>query len=455
MALVTDDFDGAALAAQWTFDSGTPTTATYEVAAGRIAVTLPNGNFDSISSAGGADNSAGVTATMTDDDFDVALQVSTDVSDSTLLGWGFYAANADETGAVRVSVYASTEQARLYAYHRAGGSGASVGPTPTSGFGYNTGHPAWCRLTRTGDDWAVYLSGNGYTWGGAVASFTRVFTLASLKLKVMDTAGGGVVALDRVVNLAADGTTDARAASPARARTQQLAAGFTSALPPWLEDDSASSGTAGVVSGALRLEQATDTNGSTGRVAHVGDSWAEAGLLAKFRVNSTSANVFLVAGVGYDAASPPLNQYARGPAVVLEIPSNSTTLRVVRVSDPGSWTNFETPFTFLAQPVWGEHAEGQWEWLRLDYGARRFRARWWVDGAAEPSVWGFDGADEILDGSQGLGVSLAYSHNDGGVTPGTATCDVDELTFYALTAAGHARSTRHAAPGAARYSGGG
>lgn len=440
MALATDDYDGSALGAQWSWDAGTPGTATYAVADSRLTVTLPSANFDSISSPSGTDNSAGAVASVADSDLDIAIQIGTAINNIPLFGAGFFVASADETGAVRAQLFGNLERANLYIYHRASGSGAGIGPTPLTSLGYDYGNPAWLRLTRTGDDWAVYLSGDGVTWGSPVASFTRAFTVATVKAMVADTTGGGVCHLDRVVNLAADGTTDARAASPARGAASLLSDDFSGSLPAWLADDSANSGSATVAGGVLSLSQLTDSDGSVGRVRYVGTAQPEAGMLAKFQLLTTSAACFLVIGVGYDAASPPLNQYARGPGFVLEIPTSGTGWRVVRVADPGSWTNFETPFTFLSTPTFADHAKNQWEWVRVEAGCgpgsmRRLRARWWLDTDPEPSTWDFDGQDEVIAGAD-LGLSLSWSHNDGLAVAGSAVCQIDELSFYALEGAG-------------------
>ncbi|NED96435.1 hypothetical protein G1H11_14085 [Phytoactinopolyspora alkaliphila] len=441
MAL-TEDFDGDELPAEWTVSSPLG-GETVTVSDSRVHITLPAGtSYDSIHPNGPNDNSAGIEhALLPGGGLDLAIQCDTDISNTRGLGFTAVVKSDTEADAVRCSFYASNSATNLaalvYAFLRAGGSGDAAS---TAGFpGANTYAHPWMRIAfdpSTGT-WTGHSSPDGVNWAQQF-EHVKAFTPTRIKIGLTSTNPnpGGTLRIQKVVDLLARGSTDARDPLPARNPVTLFSWDGTGAqLPAEMIDDSAGDGGAIVlqagVDGTARFAQDMDVDGSRARIEWAGPLVTEGGVLARIRHAAAGTQAFGVVGLGIDTGNPG-DQYSRGPGYIHES-HGGTSRRIIRVDELDLSSvgklGFEAPYGWLAT-LTDTSMVGDWWWVRVERHGRRIRMRDWLHGDPEPDTWRIDAQDQVQDGP--YGVALGYAHNDGATQSGLRHLDVAELELYEL-----------------------
>lgn len=433
---ITEHFAGENLPSGWTFVDPATSGSTYTVSNSRVNITMPElVTIDSIASTSSPDNSVGVIHALSPGDLDIAVQWDTDISQYGGLGAAILFINGSD--ACRFSIYQSSDTSispSFYIYHRAGGSGSSVGPALLNTVvNYLGGMPAWGRVTYIAaiGQWTFYLSTDGANWI-QFAQFTRSFTPNTFKVSAHSTTPrpGGTVRIQQVIDVLANGDTDLREPIPEYTRVPAMSfLGSDGALPTELSDDSALSGSITWTGTAMRMTSNISTDGSRARVIYSGPSYENCGTLLSFRFWQSSTSSYIAFGVGVDTGG--IDQYSRGPGYAWELTGGSFR-RFLRVDEPGTVSVWNSDYTFIydISDVSLGGTPGPLTWGRVEKIGPRVRARYWLDGQPEPTTWHYDGQDQIIDGPYGFG--LGFSHNDG-LTGGDHYVDIYSSDFYQIS----------------------
>lgn len=432
---LSEDFTGGALPTGWSESDPGASGSTFSYSDTAVTVTTPaSQNTDTIFNTSSVDNSVGVTHAVAPGDLDIAVQLDNDISQFENLSVNLLFFGSTNADAARFSIY-QAGQPRAYSYARSGGAGGGVGPTILASTNdWFQGIPAWLRVTYASSTgvWTFYGSADGANWDQIIQN-TRSFDAETFKISLssFNTFPGGSLEINRVVDIAALGSTDVRSAIAAYERTSRVSfSGTDGSLPAGLVDDSANSGSITWTGSALRFTSNLGIDGSRARLRYTGTTYDEAGTLTQFQFAGINGNLYSVFGIGEDTGG--IDQYARGPGYAWE--GNPSTNRVVvRIDEPGTAaTSFNDQYTFLIDDLGSNlgGTPGAVFWARIERVEDRVRARIWQDGSTEPSTWDYDGEDEMIDGP--FGPALALTHNDG-TTGGDQYMDVLSFDFYEIT----------------------
>ncbi|HVS59012.1 MAG TPA: fibronectin type III domain-containing protein [Candidatus Saccharimonadales bacterium] len=452
------DFTGATLPTGWAFDDPLG-VGSYTMVGDRLRLTVPaNSYHDSIyhsNSTGDsfADNTVGVQKTVSDQDFDIAVELGTDIH--SIRGLGL------EIGVVG----SGTDRIRASWYTKAANNGtpvdfcmfefcaSAVGSSVTNATSTNSqvttwfsGTPAWMRLQRAGSTWTLYGSADSVTWT-QIRQWTATITVNALRLGVLQTTTTGGFAMDmdifRVVDLLV--TPDPRPTVTKTTPANDMSTDFSSgSLPAWLTTSTGSGGGTVTVTGSplrLRLIQDPSVDQQWAAVGYNGTPSTDQGLLLKYQfvseASSPDRTSFLTPGIVSQGADP--DQYAPfgGNAYDIELNGRDNIHREVRRvsrTEPNLYTlpdGFEDGYTHLTEATDNDNT-GAW-WVRLEYVDGHFRTKQWQDGTSEPSTWLFDGADRIAAGSGVQGVSWSHNFPPTGTTSNNDTADIFYFERYDLT----------------------
>lgn len=456
MALTNDfDTDGAGAPTDWTFEAPAASdTASVAVADSRVKITVPTGkNRDSIFSTGSSDLSAGIVTAVPDHggDIDVAVQLDTDVSDLKDLGFNLLFKGSG-SNAARVGWYmpntAGNYRPRVYMYARASGSGAQI--TNSNITAFMSAVPAWVRAKYTAatGTWEALHSGDGVNWISH-ASGVRSFTATTVKFGVTTSTSTPTktVHINGVVDILAAGSTDVRDPDGAPDLPRDVVAAFDGtdgALPTGFVDDSIGGSSLTWTGSVLRLRDvgnATTRGASSARLRWTGTQYEDCGVL--MRVANTDGDVACYLTVGFVAPRDGtwFDQYiVRGDGYGLEVQSGSIR-RPLRIDDPtdgnvavapeDSSTGLdETPYCWMRDLTGYNMRDGGTRWFRAERNGRRYRAKEWADGEAEPAGWDlYDGQDEVNRGPTTPALSLSRNS----LTTETVDFDISSYEFYRLS----------------------
>lgn len=448
MAL-TEEFNGSAVPAGWTFEDSGVGGASVAVSGGRCHITLPSGGSqDGISNATNTDNTGGIVHALGSADLDFAVQLDSEIGTRRGRQFNLHVRGNGGTPGdgrtaqemVRYAFYAnSVGSVSRFILARSGGASTTVINTSFEADTFH-GNPGWARVryVHSTGVWTFFWSTDGFTWN-TLATHTRSMTLegGSIKVGMGDInpeAAGGTIRIGQTVDVDAAGTTDLRESLVSYERqTISTIDGTDGALAAGWTDDSANGGTVTWTGTAMRLTQ-TSTDQSRGRVRWTGPHHERCGLLVKFTSGvATHGNVYFVPGVGNEDDSGTTDQYVHTPGYGIEITTGGTGWKWVRRdwrTTVGSPTDMDSAYAFLKSTTEPSVSLGGTHWVRVEKVDRRVRMRAWLDGDDEPSTWQFDGQDEIVDGP--FAPTLGVAHNDGLSVP-TAGVDVLSAEFYLIS----------------------
>lgn len=331
---ITTDFPGTSLPSGWSFHS-TLSIGSATVSDDHLNLTTPVGasNQDTITNSGSSnERSIGIRHALPAGDFDIAMQIGDDVGDrkSTSVNLLFY--DSTDFARVRASVFkgGSTgsdlanlngQAPNLYFASRP----ASGGGNGTSAFNQSvhnitpdlmTGMPAWIRVAynNTTGVLTYYMSTDGWNWV-SVNTRTQSFTPGYVKVSIsaVVNAAAGTLRIRQVIDVTAYGSTDLRAAVPARTRQTVLSfTGTAGALPTGLVDDSeGATSNISWTGTALRFTDDPALDADTGgwaRIRYTGTEYEECGVL--LRVANTSGNAGCYGTLGLIHDNPDKSVYA-------------------------------------------------------------------------------------------------------------------------------------------------
>jgi hypothetical protein len=452
------DFSGASLPAGWTF-SDPLGTGSSTMMGDRLRLSIPaNSAHDSIfhSNTSGdsfTDNTVGVQKAISDTDFDIAVELATDVH--SIRGLGLEIA----------AVGTGTDRIRASWYTKAGTNGgptdfcmfefcaSAVGSTVTNATSTNSqvttwfsGTPAWMRLKRAGSTWTLYGSSDSVNWT-QIRQWTAVITVTALRLGITQTGttGGFDMNMDifRIVDLTF--TPDPRPAVTKNVQANDVSTDFSSGtLPTWLTASTGPNGGTAVITGSplrLRLTQDPSVDQQWAAVGFNGTPTTDQGLLLKYQFVSAASSPdrtsFLTPGVISHGADPDQYNPFGGNGYDLELnPRDNIHREVRRVSrtEPNLYTlpdGFEDGYTHLTEATDNDNT-GVW-WIRIEYVNNHYRTRQWQDGTSEPSTWVFDGTDRVAAGAGVQWVSWSHNFPPTGTTAHNDIADIFYFERYDLT----------------------
>lgn len=433
----------------------------------RLTIGISSGStHDSVYPGNATDASIGPILTQADTDFDIAVEVGTDIHVQRGVGFGIFVRVGSSTR-IRASWYCQGGTNGGFSnlvrteYSVSSTDGSTY--TESSGTNANTGNlfeggPSWFRLRRVGSVWTSFISGDGTTWLTERSWTAAISGVTGIKLGLMNTtttAPAKSFDVFRVIDVAA--TPDPRPTWVKTVHTNVQSTDFSSgALPSWLTSTVNASGAISFPGSParLRMSHAAATNRSAATVAYNGSASLDQGLLVKIEIpgGTVAGQPFFDPGVvsnGLGAGVVDQYSLAGGNSYIIEMPGGtfdgSHVRAVRRTASPDAYTNysmattagngFESAYThMLGDAITSSLNFSLAFWLRLEYADGRYRSKWWQDGSAEPGTWMWDGLDRISRGTGGV-QSMNWAHNDGATaTVATDSVDIRYAEIYNLAA---------------------
>ena len=169
VAIVGDDFAGAALGAQWT-DEDPVGDCTTTVSGGLLSIAVPSGVSHDVWSDG--INGARVTQPVANTDMEISVKLNATVDTAYQLHGLLFFADADDL--IRFDTYYNGTTQRIFAATFVAGS-----PTVRVDTSISSTAPIYLRVNRTGNTWTYWYSSDGAAWTQAV-QFSHTLTLAKV-----------------------------------------------------------------------------------------------------------------------------------------------------------------------------------------------------------------------------------------------------------------------------------
>lgn len=443
-----DDFTGLALDDAWTFVDSVG-DCSVSVADSRVSIVVPSGTSHATDNSG--NDAPYLYQAIDDDDLDVSAKFdSAPRAGANIRFQGVIAYDSAGTDRVGFIAFSTSTQTSLFAFSNVAGSGVAQ-----LNENLDAAAPSHLRLTRVGDVWTCYTSGDGSTWTQQ-AQFTVAMTVARAGLMAGNSTDDP--AFTARVDWWHVGTPSVPTA-PEVERTTVFTDTFTGDngdapdAARWVVD-SGPGGSATIQDGELRLRH-TNAEGSSGALYTV-DGKANIGALIKYRfADNDTPPAWLVPG--FSAGQTPAVSGGGGAAVegfgdlyspdwgyVNELGSENDLARPFRV-DESSFADgtyvYETYVQLGAEAAASQTTD---RWLRQERlddladarGLLRFRT--WADGETEPDTWDAEIWDGVHDGPGRLYLSFGNNAASG---PATRDAFIDDVTLYELTLAEEATST--------------